>query len=73
MANNRLYIRCTGCGEKIMIAKSFFLGPGDMRNADKIAEFLVEHSESMCYYEEQATVNQFEFINEDELFELDEL
>ena len=26
MANNRLYIRCTGCGEKIMIAKSFF-GP----------------------------------------------
>lgn len=26
MANNRLYIRCTGCGEKIMIAKSF-LGP----------------------------------------------
>lgn len=44
-----------------------------MRNADKIAEFLVEHSESMCYYEDQATVNQFEFINEDELFELDEL
>ena len=52
MANNRLYIRCTGCGEKIMIAKSF-LGPWDMRNADKIAEFLVEHSESMCYYEER--------------------
>ena len=50
-----------------------FLGPWDMRNADKIAEFLVEHSESMCYYEDQATVNQFEFINEDELFELDEL
>lgn len=75
MANNRLYIRCTGCGEKIMIAKSFFffLGPWDMRNADKIAEFLVEHSESMCYYEDQATVNQFEFINEDELFELGEL
>lgn len=72
MANNRLYIRCTGCGEKIMIAKSFF-GPWDMWNADNIAEFLVEHSESMCYYEEQATVNQFEFINEDELFELDEL
>ena len=44
-----------------------------MWNADKIAEFLVEHSESMCYYEEQATVNQFEFINEDELFELGEL
>ena len=64
MANNRLYIRCTGCGEKIMIAKSF-LGPWDMRNADKIAEFLVEHSESMCYYEDQATVN--------ELFELGEL
>lgn len=55
-----------------MIAKSF-LGPWDMRNADKIAEFLVEHSESMCYYEDQATVNQFEFINEDELFELGEL
>ena len=72
MANNRLYIRCSGCGEKIMIAKKF-LGTWDMRNADKIAEFLVEHSESMCYYEEQATVNQFEFINEDELFELDEL
>lgn len=49
-----------------MIAKSF-LGPWDMRNADKIAEFLVEHSESMCYYAEHATVNQFEFINEDEL------
>lgn len=63
MANNRLYIRCTGCGEKIMIAKSF-LGPWDMRNADKIAEFLVEHSESMCYYAEQATLSQFEFVNE---------
>lgn len=66
MANNRLYIRCTGCGEKIMIAKSF-LGPWDMRHADKIEEFLVEHSESMCYYDEKSTVNQFEFINEDEL------
>lgn len=63
MANNRLYIRCTGCGEKIMIAKSF-LGPWDMRNADKIAEFLVEHSESMCYYAEQATLSQFESVNE---------
>lgn len=72
MANNRLYIRCTGCGEKIMIAKGF-LGPWDMRNADKIEEFLVEHSESMCYYEDQATENQFEFINEHELFELGEL
>lgn len=72
MANNKLYIRCTGCGERIMIAKSF-LGVWDMRNADKIEEFLVEHSESMCSYEDQATVNQFEFINEDELFELGEL
>ena len=75
MANNSLYIRCTGCGEKIMIAKKFFgsVGYEEWCNGDKIAEFLVKHSESMCYYEDQATVNLFEFINEDELFELGEL
>lgn len=28
MANNRLYIRCTGCGEKIMIAKKVFWAHG---------------------------------------------
>lgn len=38
MANNRLYIRCTGCGEKIMIAKSF-LGQWDMRNAYAVEDF----------------------------------
>lgn len=64
MANNRLYLRCTGCGEKIMVAKSF-LGQWDMRNADSVEDFLVEHGcRRMCFYEEDATVNQFEFVNE---------
>lgn len=64
MANNRLYIRCTGCGEKIMIAKNF-LGKWDMRNAYAVEDFLVEHGcNRMCLYEDSATLSQFEFVNE---------
>lgn len=47
-----------------MVAKSF-LGQWDMRNADSVEDFLVEHGcRRMCFYEEDATVNQFEFVNE---------
>lgn len=66
MANNRLYLRCTGCGKMIMVAKHFG-GPWDMRNSDYVSEFLIEHScYLMCGYNDEATENLFEFINEND-------
>lgn len=62
MENDRLYIRCKGCGERIMVTKSFGR-PLDMKNADKVIKFLIEHSyDRLCNYNVSDTESQFEFI-----------
>lgn len=44
MANDRLYIKCRGCGEMIMLAKHFAGAWSVRRSQDEIGEFLEAHA-----------------------------
>ena len=49
MVNDRLYIKCTECGERLMIGK-YYVDVFNIWNNDKIEEFINNH---LFYNEEK--------------------
>lgn len=75
MANNRMYLRCKGCG-KMMVLGEMFPGMGyyftktEVRKGQELSDFLSEHSVKCHEYDENGVATNHAYDDHYEPFDL---